>query len=322
MARVSGRWPGQLRRSTSSIFEMDIRRYFGSPHIQRLKARGDTAALARALRHRKAEVRSGAAKALGELGTVEAEPKLAMLLDDADESVRGAALGALAGIATRGTLIEIAWRIGSGKLSSLEGLAIAVLRKEEATVLPAIEEQFQFVWELHPNLRAKDRSEPRNLIATLVRIDTESAYRSLATLADLVRGGQHVRKTLGEFKHDAFPALEWIIRHDHRDDVVRYALGRVSEIGDAGALDLLLTAYKKEGADMQRDAAALALTTLVRNQTTALSVPQLQELSSLVALPATSLEWFSSPYNADVSTVVALAREELSRRVGTERGEH
>jgi HEAT repeat protein len=303
---------------------MDIRRYFGSPDIRRLKVRGDTVALARALRHRKTEVRRGAAKALGELGTVDAEQQLAMLLDDADESVRGAALGALADIATKGTLIEIAWRIGSGKLSALEALAIAILRKHEATVLPAIEKQFHFVWKSHPNLRVKGRSEPRNLIATLVRIDTERAFASIANLANLEsgRGGQHVRKTLDECKRDAFPAMEWIIRHDHRDDVVRYALARVSEIGDAGALDLLLTAYKKEGAEMQRDAAAVALTTLVRNERTALSVPQLQELSNLVALPAISLEWFSSHYNADVSTVVALAREELSRRGGTERGEH
>ncbi len=301
---------------------MDIRRYFGSPDIQRLKARGDTAALARALRHRKAEVRSGAAKALGELGTVEAEPKLAMLLDDADESVRGAALGALAGIATRGTLIEIAWRIGSGKLSSLEGLAIAVLRKQEATVLPAIEEQFQFVWELHPNLRAKDRSEPRSLIATLVRIGTEPAFKAIASLASDHRFGGGVRKTLDDLGRDALHALAGIIRHHDDTDVVRYALGRLSKIGDASTLELLLTVYYKERNDMHRDAAALALTTLVRNERTELSVPQLQELSNLVALPATSLEWFSSPYNADVSTVVALAREELSRRDGTQRGEH
>src|SRR5712691_5727719 len=64
---------------------MYIRRFFGSPDIQRLKSRGDTTALARALKHRKADVRSHAAKALGELRSAEVWLKVANLIDDPDD---------------------------------------------------------------------------------------------------------------------------------------------------------------------------------------------------------------------------------------------
>jgi len=69
---------------------------FGSPNIEKLKAKGDVGGLIKALEYRKdTAVRISAAKALGELKDARTVEPLIAVLKDRDWSVREAAAGAL-----------------------------------------------------------------------------------------------------------------------------------------------------------------------------------------------------------------------------------
>jgi HEAT repeat protein len=195
---------------------------FGPPNVEKLKARGNTKGLIKALDYSKStNVRIDAAKALGEIGDAQAMELLITALGDENSDVRAAVANALGGI---------------GGLEAVEPLIIT-LDDESENVRSATAEALGEIG---------DARAVEPLIAALI-----------AALKDKASGmSQAAARALGEIGTPAVEPLTAALKDSN--SVVRWAAVRA--LGEMGAPAVeLLTAALKDSDLFIRWAAATAL---------------------------------------------------------------
>lgn len=164
---------------------------FGKPDLAKLHAERDLDGLVKALRHKRPEVRREAAERLGWLGDARAEMALLDHVNDADESVRGAAAKALGGLRDNRILEQMRVReetlLASGDPDALARFMVeersrpamrALLRCDESAATKALEKlgairTARFLVEIMPpSIRVLDADERGHLAVDFGRFET------------------------------------------------------------------------------------------------------------------------------------------------------
>jgi HEAT repeat protein len=274
---------------------------FGPPNIPSIKARRDTNALIKALKHKNGQTKLDATKALGELKESQAIEPLVALLNDpgANDDVQEAAINALGGI---GAITPLAQLVGGGSLSPRAELtALKILRDMEQVALDEISSSISRFG------GAKDAwwFKASDVILGLIKIGTKQAIWTLNFIADDLHRCGIAQAALKKMGPSALDTLLAMIEHPHKFRFAHdFTIEQIAKLGNASAIKPLITFYHKPESDHCREAIIPALESLVEQKADEVTSDDLEALAKMEG-------WF---LNTNCVRLNQMALEEIDRR--------
>lgn len=278
-----------------------LKSLFGPPNIASLKARNDTNALIKALKHINSQTKLDAAKALGELKESQAVDPLIALLNDPDtnDEVKEAAINALAGI---GAMVRLVQLVGEGSLSPRAELtAIDILREGGHGALEKISSG------VHLFAGAKDAwwFKGPEVILGVIKIGTKQAIGTINFIADDLQRCGMVQVALKSMGPSALDTLLAMIEYPHKFRFAHdFTVEQIAKLGNASAIKPLITFYHKTESDYCREAIIPALESLVEQKAEEVYSDDLEALAKMEG-------WF---LNTNCVRLNQMALEEINRR--------
>lgn len=220
---------------------MGIFDLFGPPNVEKMLAKKDIEGLIKALRHKEANVRAKAAKALGNVGDMRAVEPLITALNDNDSRVEKATTEALLKIGSPAVEpLLITLRDTEKSVRKAAAKVLGNLRDARA-VMPLINALNDKDWDVCKcAAKALESSGDQNALGNLIRY-----YLSIVLNNDDFEKREYATIKLAKIGMPAFEALTTILKDSRCDFARTEAAKAVGMIGDNRAVEPLIQILQK-----------------------------------------------------------------------------